>query len=105
MSPTPITSLAQFKEIISKDRVSIFDFWATWCGPCRVISPVFEQLAAKYPNADYYKVDVDEQPDVSQECGIRAMPTFLAFKNGQKIGEVVGAVPPQLENLIATNAA
>ncbi|TFY58927.1 hypothetical protein EVG20_g7973 [Dentipellis fragilis] len=104
MPVIPVTSLAEFHKLINGDKTVIFDFWATWCGPCRVISPIFEQLSAKYPSAEFYKVDVDEQPDIAQEVGVRAMPTFVAFKNGQKLDEVVGAVPPNLEKLIATYA-
>ncbi|KAF9646560.1 thioredoxin [Thelephora ganbajun] len=97
-----VTSLAEFKEIISQDKVSIFDFWATWCGPCRIISPVFEQFSEKISSIDFYKVDVDgaTSREISEEVGIRAMPTFIAFKGGERVGEVVGAIPQQLEALI-----
>lgn len=64
---------------------------ATWCGPCKVIAPKIVDLAKKYTNVKFYKLDVDEVPDVAQELGVRAMPTFLIFKNGEKVDEVVGA--------------
>ena len=65
---------------INGDKVAIFDFWATWCGPCRVISPIFEKLASQVDGAEFYKVDVDEQPDISQEVGVRAVrASFLPF--------------------------
>ncbi|KAA1477212.1 thioredoxin [Dentipellis sp. KUC8613] len=104
MPVIPVNSVAEFHKLINGDKTVIFDFWATWCGPCRVISPIFEQLSSKYPNAEFYKVDVDEQADIAQEVGVRAMPTFIAFKNGQKLDEVVGANPPNLERLIAAYA-
>ncbi|KAH9854366.1 thioredoxin-like protein [Lenzites betulinus] len=91
---------------INGDKPAVFDFWATWCGPCRIISPVFEQLSEKFGDkVAFYKVDVDEAQDIAQEVAVRAMPTFAAFKGGEKIGEVVGASPPNLQNLIQTLAA
>ncbi|OCH89728.1 thioredoxin [Obba rivulosa] len=101
----PVQSIDEFKQIISGNKVAVFDFWATWCGPCRVISPIFEKLASQTDGVDFYKVDVDEQPEISQEVGVRAMPTFIAFKNGAKIGEVVGANPAKLQELIQKSAA
>jgi len=67
-----------------------------------MISPVFEKLASsgKFANVSFYKVDVDAVPDVAQEVGIRAMPTFAVFKNGDKVNELVGANPSGLENLL-----
>ncbi|KAF8580116.1 thioredoxin [Ramaria rubella] len=104
MGVKEVKSLAEFKEIINSDEVSVFDFWATWCGPCRVISPVFEKLSKEIEGIKYYKVDVDEQPDIAEEVGIRSLPTFKAFKNRQVLGETIGAVPAALETLIKTHA-
>ncbi|PCH34447.1 thioredoxin [Wolfiporia cocos MD-104 SS10] len=92
-----VSSKAEFDQIINGDKVAVFDFWATWCGPCKVISPIFEKLSEQFPTAEFYKVDVDEQQDISQEVGIRAMPTFMAFKNGEKIKDLVGANPVALQ--------
>ncbi|KAH8997188.1 thioredoxin [Lactarius hatsudake] len=102
MSVRPITSKAEFDQIINSGKVVAIDFWATWCGPCRAISPIFEALAGKDEHAgvEFYKVDVDTQPDISQEVGIRAMPTFLVFKDGTKVNELVGAAPAELEALV-----
>jgi len=101
-----IRSLEEFKEIISRDKVSIFDFWATWCGPCKTISPIFEGFAAaeEFASVDFYKVDVDAASDIAQEVGIRAMPTFTAFKNGARVEDIVGANPKGLQSLIAKHA-
>ncbi|KAF8523222.1 thioredoxin-like protein [Gautieria morchelliformis] len=95
-----VTSLTEFKEIISSGKVSVFDFWATWCGPCRVISPIFEKLSAENDTLDFYKVDIDEQPDISQEVGIRSLPSFMVFKDGEKVADMIGALPKDLGNLV-----
>ena len=73
---------------------------ATWCGPCKVIAPAIVKMSAAYPSARFYKLDVDEVPDVAQELGVRAMPTFMVFKNGEKVGEVVGANEVALRALV-----
>ncbi|KAJ4476732.1 thioredoxin [Lentinula aciculospora] len=97
-----IKSYEDFKQIINGSKPVVIDFWATWCGPCRFISPVFEKLSEQeeYSGVDFYKVDVDEQADISQEVGIRAMPTFMAFKGGEKGKQLVGANSGELENVV-----
>jgi len=89
--------------IAEKDTLMVLDCFATWCGPCKVIAPQVVKFSEKYPEARFYKVDVDEVPDVAQELGVRAMPTFFLFKNGEKVGEVVGANPSALEKAIEAN--
>lgn len=86
-------------EILGADpsTLVVLDCFATWCGPCKVIAPKVVKFSEQYPNAKFFKVDVDEVSDVAQELGIRAMPTFLLFKNGEKVGEVVGANEKALE--------
>merc|ERR1712230_5271 len=81
----------------SGDKLVVVDCFATWCGPCKVIAPEFED------KVDFYKIDVDEVPDIAQEPGVRAMPTFMLFKNGEKVGEVVGANKKALEQAIKDN--
>merc|ERR1711964_423269 len=78
----------------SAGRVVLVDCFATWCGPCKMIAPKVSAMSQeeKYKDSvDFYKIDVDEVPDVAQELGIRAMPTFLVFKNGEQVEEIVGA--------------
>ncbi|KAH7398164.1 thioredoxin-like protein [Pyrenochaeta sp. MPI-SDFR-AT-0127] len=86
-----------------KETLMVLDCFATWCGPCKVIAPQVVKFSDKYPNARFFKLDVDEVPDVAQELGIRAMPTFLLFKGGDKVAEVVGANPKALEAAIQAN--
>ncbi|EWC47913.1 hypothetical protein DRE_02795 [Drechslerella stenobrocha 248] len=82
----------EFREFIA-EGVTVVDFHAVWCGPCKQISPILEKLATEVETVKYLKVDVDEAPDVSAECGIRAMPTFMVFKDGEKVNELVAGKP------------
>lgn len=78
----------------SDEEVAVIDFFATWCGPCKVIAPVVEKMSNEEPYSSkvkFFKIDVDNTPDVAQELGIRAMPTFKIFKGGKEVAEVVGA--------------
>ncbi|KAL1755622.1 thioredoxin-like protein [Schizophyllum commune] len=94
-----IHSYDEFKEIISTDKIVVIDCWANWCGPCRMISPIFDALAGRYTAIGAYKVNVDEQMEVGDEIGVRAMPTFVAYQNGSKLAELVGASPPALYDM------
>jgi thioredoxin 1 len=84
-------------KILNTTEPIVLDAWAEWCGPCKAIAPKIEEFSTIYPAAKFYKVDVDKVPDVAQELGIRAMPTFMFFKEGEKITEVVGANPHAIE--------
>ncbi|KAJ5933467.1 thioredoxin [Penicillium verhagenii] len=102
MPVTAIDSFSDFQKIINSDKVVVIDFWAPWCGPCRAISPVFEHISTNsdYSHIEFYKVDTDANEDISQEVGIRALPTFMAFKGGVKIEEVVGASPSSVQQIV-----
>ncbi|KAH7370342.1 thioredoxin-like protein [Rhexocercosporidium sp. MPI-PUGE-AT-0058] len=92
-----LASKADFTAALNDNKVVILDCFATWCGPCKVIAPQVVKFSDEFPNAHFVKLDVDEVPDVAQELGIRAMPTFLIFKDGEKVKEVVGANPNALK--------
>ena len=88
---TQITD-ANFKELVNGNKPVIVDFWAEWCGPCRMISPIVEELAQEYEEtAIIGKMNVDENDEIPGEFGIRSIPTILFFKEGVLIDRLVGA--------------
>ncbi|XP_019209098.1 thioredoxin isoform X2 [Oreochromis niloticus] len=100
-----VKNLEEFNKILREagDKLVVVDFTATWCGPCRMIAPVYEKMAAESENANviFLKVDVDAARDVSSSCGIRSMPTFHFYKNGQKVHEFSGADQAKLLQKVA----
>lgn len=94
------TSLKEFRDLVKTDKLSITDFFATWCGPCKAIAPVLEKFSQEFTNVQFLKVDVDESNDIAQEYGVTAMPTFVLFKDGEPIGKIVGANPQVLKQAI-----
>lgn len=91
-----------FDRLSRSDRPMFVDFWATWCGPCRIMDPVVEKLAAKYSDRVLFgKVNVDEEMNISSRYQVFSIPTFMVFKNGQPMDAVIGAVgEASLERLL-----
>ncbi|KAG8167954.1 hypothetical protein KVR01_003643 [Diaporthe batatas] len=95
-----IESASAFKETIASNPVVVVDWFATWCGPCKLIAPQIAKWSQSMPAIHFAKVDVDALPDLAQEYSVRAMPTFHIFKDGEKVDEYVSANPPALLKVI-----
>ena len=95
MSKTVEITDANFEqEVLQSETPVLIDFWAEWCGPCRMIGPVVEEMASEYAGkAKIGKVNVDVNPEVSIKYGIRSIPALLIFKTGEVVDQIVGAVP------------
>jgi thioredoxin 1 len=94
-----LTTAAWDKEVLQANGLVMVDFWAVWCGPCRMIAPTVEELAKEYAGkVKVGKLNTDENPDIASKYKIMGIPTIMFFKDGQKVDQIVGAVPkPQLK--------
>ena len=82
------------QEVLKSETPVLVDFWAEWCGPCRMIGPLVEELATEYDGkAKIGKMNIDNNPDTPMKYGVRSIPTLLVFKNGEVVDKIVGAVP------------
>ena len=99
MGKTLILTDSNFDEVIKSGKPVLVDFWAEWCGPCKMIGPVVEELAGDYDGrAVVAKLNVDENPQTTAKFGVRSIPTLLVFKGGQIVDKQVGAVPKSVLN-------
>lgn len=98
-----VATNANFKAILSSERPVMVDFWAVWCGPCRMLSPTVDDIAAKYEGkVDVVKCNVDDCQEIAIQYGIRSIPTLMFFKNGEMVQRTVGVVPAsEIEAILA----
>ena len=102
MSTKVITGANFNEEVLQAKGTVLLDFWAEWCGPCRALGPIIEDVAADHPEVKVGKVNVDEQQALAQQFGIMSIPTLVVFKDGKKVNEALGLMPKaQVESLLA----
>jgi thioredoxin 1 len=92
--PGEVTDESFEEKVIKADQPVMVDFWAPWCGPCRMVAPVVDELAEEYEGkATFLKMNTDDNPEVATKFGIRSIPTLLVFKDGKKVGQIIGFQP------------
>lgn len=100
MSVRHILTSAELSPLTNAAKLTVVDFFATWCGPCKAIAPSIANLAAQKPHVNFVKVDVDQSKDLAKQYQIRAMPTFIFFKSGKILETIEGADWPRIQSLV-----
>jgi len=93
MSVVTLTSNNFQSEVLNSDKPVLIDFWASWCGPCRMVSPIIDEIAGEVTHAKVGKINVDEQPQLAAQFGVMSIPTLVLFKDGKVVKQSVGVRP------------
>ena len=93
MGANPVTDAEWQDEVLSSDKPVLVDFWAEWCGPCRMVSPIVDQIADEQDGLKVVKINIDENPAAPRQYGVMSIPTLLVFKDGEPAKRIVGAKP------------
>lgn len=91
-----IASASEYRESIASGKVLV-DFFATWCGPCKMVAPLIDKLDAQYPDIKFFKLDIEAVPEIASELEVSTVPTFIFFNDGKVVNIVRGAAPPKIK--------
>ena len=98
-----IENEAEFDSVLKENKSVFVDFYADWCGPCKMLAPIVEKLAGEFTDVTFIKVNVDDNPELARRFGIMSIPTLMAFKNGELAGQALGYMPEaKLAQVIST---
>ena len=93
MATTKVTDASFDTDVLKAPGAVVVDFWAEWCGPCRMIGPALEEISNEMSGVTIAKINIDENPEIASKLGIRSIPTLMIYKDGQKVDQMVGAKP------------
>jgi thioredoxin 1 len=91
-----INNSVDFYDEVSREKITLIDFWAEWCGPCKMLTPILEELDLEYSEIDFFKVNADNHTELARELEISSLPTVMVWRNGEVIARQIGAKPKAL---------